>query len=75
MIEKEYSTIISRLGGRKFFGVLIWTFFWGLTLVKGIFWGLPPEGWTFLSASITPATVGIWSVYIGANVWSKKNGK
>ena len=59
-------------GGRKFIGACVWTTFWGITLIKAIFWGLPPEGWTFLTASLTPITAGVWSIYIGANVYQKK---
>lgn len=66
----------NRFTSRKFLGVAVWTFFWAVVLLKGVFGSLPSEGWTFLSASLTPITAGIWGAYMGINVWEKKvNGK
>ena len=53
---------------RKFVGVCFWSVVYLAVVIKNVFFGATPDGWTFLTASLTPITAGVWSVYMGVNV-------
>ena len=53
---------------RKFLGVCFWSIVYLVVVMKLVFTGGTSEAWTFLTASLTPITAGVWTVYMGANV-------